>query len=437
VFALAGAVAGCGSDDADGTQVVTFLRHDNPNYKDADTRFFLEYMAAHPDVKIEDTTVDFRTLSTELNGNLKNDQFKWDFVLVPPERLCSFAENLLEVPADVITVDDAKTRFFAAPLEGSLCNGKLKGVPVEYNLEYGGVVVNLDKYADKFGAKRPGWATWEEFLAEAAALTEYDPAGNPMANGLDIDPGWSPPTRHIFFAQILQRGGTYWSAAGNTWALQSQEAVDSLTAMVEWVNGKKLMFTSLIPDKNTGVITRLASGASGFGWNHHGKPLSVMGYVGTWGVPSAFKQLPQDARWRFEYFPLPPMIGGTHKFVTDSGWAFAVPKTSKHPKLAWDIIRSLALSPEQMKKWSATTGALPALKANATPEAVAGNPALERVLPLLELGRYRGFIPAQAIDMANGAIVRNFFAVVKGTKTVPVALKDMEDEANAAITQPR
>jgi hypothetical protein len=39
--------------------------------------------------------------------------------------------------------------------------------------------------------------------------------------------------------------------------------------------------------------------------------------------------------------------------------------------------------------------------------------------------------------VANGAVVNNFFAVVRGQKTVPVALKDMEETANAAILRAR
>ena len=87
---------------------------------------------------------------------------------------------------------------------------------MEYNLEYGGVVVNLDKYQAKFPGKTPGWTDWDSFIAEAAALTEYDGAASPMANGLDIDPDWPPATREIFLSQILQRGGKYWSAGNAT-----------------------------------------------------------------------------------------------------------------------------------------------------------------------------------------------------------------------------
>jgi multiple sugar transport system substrate-binding protein len=414
---------------------ITFIRHDNPNYRKADTAFFAEYMAAHSNVTIVDTTVDFGSLASKLNGDLKNDRFPYDLVLIPPSRLCSFADNLTDVPADVVTLSEAQNTFFAAPLEGSTCGGQLKGIPVEYNLEYGGVVVNMDKYQARFPGKTPGWTDWASFIADAAMLTEFDPSGMPMANGLDIDPGWSPPMRHIFFAQILQRGGHYWAADGKTFDLQTPEARAALTAMVEWVTKDRIMFRSLVPDKNTGVTNRLAAGATGYGWSDPVKPLSVMGYVGTWGVPSIVGQLPPGVTWRYEFFPVPPMVGTEHKFVTDSGWAFAVPRTSPNARAAWDLVKALALSPEAMRKWSAVTGALPALRANGTAAAAAGDPLLARVQPLLERGHWRGYVPAQATDAANGGMVSNFFAAVSGAKTIDQALKDMQDTANAAINQ--
>src|SRR4051794_20617085 len=103
------AAGGCGSSDAgnpapdpSGAPVtITFLRHDNSTYRTADNAFFAEYMAAHPNVTIVDTTVDFRTLASTLLGELRRDQFTYDLVLMPPSRICGFASNLTDVPDEV------------------------------------------------------------------------------------------------------------------------------------------------------------------------------------------------------------------------------------------------------------------------------------------------------------------------------------------------
>jgi multiple sugar transport system substrate-binding protein len=425
--------AGQGNAGAGGV-TITFLRHDNSAYVRADRAFFTDYMASHPGVTITDTTVDFRTLASTLNGDLTRDQFMYDLVLIPPSRLCGYADNVTDVPDDVITLPDAQQAFFAAPLAGSTCDGHLKGLPVEYNLEYGGVVVNLDKYEQQFMGKRPGWATWDDFIAEAAALTEYDPEGNPRANGLDIDPAWPPATWEIMLAQILERGGDYWaSPAHDAFNFHTQVARDALTEMVSWITVHHVMFPDLVPTSNTYVTTRLAAGATGHGWGDPARPLAVMGYVGTWAVASTVDQLPAGVTWHYEYFPLPPMVGTEHRFVQDSGWAFAVPRTSKHAAVAWDIARSLALSAEQMRKWSSVTLSLPALRVNGSPEAAASDPTLAKVQPLLEKGQWLGFIPTEAFETVQSAFVNNYFAAVAGRKTIDQALHDLESTANNAI----
>jgi len=432
VSVLTAAVAGaCSSDDEklpqSPTVTVTFLRHDNPNFRKADDAFFADYVAAHPNVMIKDTTVDFASLQADLIANLRHDQFAYDLVLVPPSRVCGFAENLADVPADVLTLADAQTTYYAAQLAGSTCGGVLKALPVEYNLEYGGAVVNIDKYHAKFPGKEPAWASWDEFIADASALSEYDANGKPMANGLDLS-----AKRELFFSGILQRGGQYWAAGGNAYDLSTQAARDSLTAMVDWMVNKKVMFLSLIPDKNTGTTTRLAAGATGYGWSDISKPLSVMGYLGSYGVPSTVAELPPGVTWHYDYYPVPPLTGTQHTFVQDSGWAFAVPRTSKNQKLAWDIARSLALSPDAIAKWSAVTNTVPALRATA---AAGNNPVLAKLQPLLDHGQWMGFVPVAAIDAVYGAIKINYYAVVAGTKTIDQALADMQTTANEAMAQ--
>jgi multiple sugar transport system substrate-binding protein len=426
---------GCGSDSGDGGTVkLTYLRHDNPPYVTADDAYFADYSLVHPDVKIESTTVKYQTLGETLLADLKSDKLTADVVRIIPSWVCSFADNLLDVPADVLTLAEAQNTFFAAPLAGATCGGKLKGLPIEYNLEYGGVVLNVDKYQAKFGAsKTPAWASWVDFISDASALTEYD-GTTPKANGLDIAPDWPQPVKHIFFSQILQRGGTYWRS-DNTFDFGTTAARDSLTEMVKWMNVDKVMFPALIPDKNTFVTTRLASGATGYGWSDLARPLSIMGYAGTWALPNTTGQIPAGKNVHYDFFALPPMVGSEQKFVQNSGFALVVSKTSKNPKAAWDLVKSLALSPTAMRKWAATAGTLPALKVNGTVAAAAGDPLLAKVQPLLERGQWVGYIPAGAIETIEGALSSNFFDAVAGKKTIDMALADMERTANLALSQ--
>jgi ABC-type glycerol-3-phosphate transport system substrate-binding protein len=419
---------------------IKFWRHDNTSYRQADDDAFADYTKAHPNVNIVPTTLTWFTYTGGLTSDLKMDHFDQDLVLMPPSVVCTYADNLLDVPADVASLSEAQNTFFAPPLQGSTCknNTVLKGLPVEYNLEYGGVIVNMDKYQAKFPGKTPGWATWDEFMADAKALAEFDATGKPCVNGLDIDTDWPEPARHILLSMILQRGGKYWNDTGDLFNLMTPEAHDSLQEMVNWITVDKIMSVDLAPAKNTFVTGRVVKGYTGLGCGGDAtQPLSAMGYAGTWAVKDALVQVPAGTTRRIEYYPLPPMIGTEHKFVQNAGFAFAVPKTTKYPQVAWDIAKSIALSADAMRKWTATAGTLPALRANGTPEAVASDPLLTRVQPLLDHGQWMGYIPAASTQDVLGAMVTNYFAAVKGEKTIDQALKDMQDTANAAIMADR
>jgi multiple sugar transport system substrate-binding protein len=440
-------VAGCGDSDslginADQAPVTIRLQgHDNASFRRANEGAFADYHAAHPNVTIEATAVDWFTWTTALNADLPRDQYPFDLILMPPSVVCGFGDHLTEVPSDVVSLSEAQNTFFGAPLQGATCTGVLRGLPVEYNLEYGGVIVNVDRYQAKFPGKTPGWATWADFIREASELAEFDGTGKPCVNGLDIDTDWPEPVRHIFLSQILQRGGQYWSPRNDgTFTFDTPEAHGSLAAMVSWIVDDHIMSPKLIPkpDENTFVTGRLAKGAAGYGCTTDLKqPLSIMGYVGTWGIPDTLNQVPANSTTRYEYFALPPMIGDQHKFVQNSGFAFVVPKSSRNPRVAWDIAKSIALSPDAMRKWTASAGTLPALRANGTASAVASDPVLARIQPLLEHGQWMGYIPSASTAPVLGAMVSNFFAVVRGEKSLDQALLDMETKANQSIAQNR
>jgi multiple sugar transport system substrate-binding protein len=441
----AGGAAGAGGAGG-GTAPVTIvaMRNDNPPYVKASDDAFAAYKAAHPNVTILDSTLRYPSLTSTLLAQLKTDsltvavdgkQQPVDLVFVPPSWVCTFADNLADVPAEVVSLSEAQNTFFAAPLAGSTCKGKLKGLPQEYNLEYGGVVVNLDKYQAKHPGAQPAWTDWRSFIADASDLTEFD-GGKPMANGLDIAPDWPQPVKHIFFSLILQKGGDYWSAKGDhTFDFSTPAAKQALTEMVKWIATDHVMYTSLIPDKNTFVTTRLAGGATGYGWGDPAKPLSVMGYAGSWALPNTTGQLPMGSNVKYGYYALPPMAGTEHNFVQNSGFAWVVPKTSKNQKVAWDVAKLLTLSPDASRKWTTTGGALPALKVNGTPTAAASDPLLAKVQPLLEKGKWVGYIPAGAIENVEGAIVSNYFDAVKGQKSIDQALADMQATANDALAK--
>ena len=278
----------------------------------------------------------------------------------------------------------------------------------KYEAKYQGSQAQLDELD---GLHRPG-----------RELTEYD-GTRPAANGLDIDNGWPQPVKHIFLSLILQNGGKYWDGADvafdgtkHNFNFTNAAATRSLTEMVRWVAKKKVMFPDdLVPATNTFVTVRLASGASGYGWNDPAKPLSVMGYAGTWALANTVGQLSAGNSTRVR-LRRPAAHGGQRAQVrAELGLRLRRAEDQQEPQGR--------LGPRQghgpLARGHAQVGRhrrarCPALKVNGTPAAAAADPQLAKVQPLFEKGQWVGYIPAGGLETIEGILVSNFFDAVKG-----------------------
>ena len=164
-----------------------------------------------------------------------------------------------------------------------------------------------------------------------------------------------------------------------------------------------------------------------------------MGYVGTWGVPSIKGAAAHGpAAPSTSIYALPPMVGTEHKFVQNSGWAFAVPRTSKNQKVAWDIAQGAgAVAGGDAEVVGRHRRAAGAASATAPRRPLPAIPLLAKVQPLLEHGPVGGLHPGRGDrDRSRAPSVSNYFAVVNGQKTIDQALADMQKTANDAIWLP-
>ena len=99
--------------------------HQNNSFNASDQAMIDQFMKDNPNVTIKFETfpwdVFIQTIQTSVPaGNTA------DVILIPGGYTCRCASGgqLLEVPADVMTLDQAKEVFFAAPLGGQTCDGK-------------------------------------------------------------------------------------------------------------------------------------------------------------------------------------------------------------------------------------------------------------------------------------------------------------------------
>ncbi|HXU82192.1 MAG TPA: extracellular solute-binding protein, partial [Polyangia bacterium] len=364
------AAAGCDSDEPVASNqpvTLTYYRHDDVAVAAADKVAFEAYTKAHPNVTFDVKVVNYNALLALLESDFATGALKADLISIPPSYACGYAAQLTAMPE--ATVAQAREAFLPAPLEGSTCDGVVMGLPREYNLEYGGILVNMKRYRDKLPGKSPkDWKTWDDVLADAKALTEYDAAGNVTVAGLEFR--HRDPIKHIFLALILQQGGQFWNADHTGFAFNTPEARMAL----KWLADAALVHKYLNLDAPPPRWWALALV----------EDKAAMVYTGTWGNAVATQTATMQGKpVELAYFMHPPFFGTEHKFVQNSGWSLVVPKNSANVAVAQDVARFMTLDAPTVAQWSTLSGQISPLRAQTTPEALASDPIKSPIQPLL------------------------------------------------------
>ena len=187
--------------------------HQNDAFNEGLENLAKAYMTENPNVTINFETFDYdtyiQTLQTALPAGTEAD-----ILQMFGSWVCSYAEggNLAEVPSGVLTIDEAEAQIFAAQLAGYICDDKLYGLPQEFNIEYGAALVNTQIAADAGLANiTDGWASWDDFIADAKQLAEVQD-GVMLRAGYNFTASDAIPA--TFYSLILQNGGQYLTDGG-------------------------------------------------------------------------------------------------------------------------------------------------------------------------------------------------------------------------------
>jgi hypothetical protein len=92
-----------------------------------------------------------------------------------------------------------------------------------------------------------------------------------------------------------------------------------------------------------------------------------------------------------------------------------VPKSSEHAAVAMDVVRFMTLDPPTVAEWSRLAGSISPLRAQTTAQALASDPIKSSIQPLLELGRWVGYMPPVPLTETRQSWYNNVLSVMRGT----------------------
>lgn len=396
---------------------IRFWGHQAPAFNEANQAKFAEFMQQNPNVTIKYETfpwdVFIQTIQTSLPaGNTA------DVILIPGGYTCRYASGgqLLEVPADVMTLENAQETFFAAPLGGQTCDGKLYGFPAEYNLEYGGAYVNPALFEAAGVAYPPQWENWDAVVEDAKKLTTVGPDGVMTVAGMHYTN--SDQLFTYFLAGILEQGADYFAEDGKHFNFNSPEAVATIQKLMDMAQVDGIVDPVIFNQDSEWVGDSFAQGHN------------AIGVLGSWYVGDAKLAYPDLV---FDYVALPPLMGDNYKFVSVGGWGYVVGKSTAHPEIAWKLAEFLGANQENVLFFNSTSATIPAMQAVANdPKLLESAAFLAPVLPILELGQYQGNL-TDSDQLSYEIIYPTILDAIQGNLTAEEAANSIHEAANAMV----
>ena len=401
---------------ADGKITLKVWAHQAPAFNEADKRMIEAFKKENPDVEIKYETfpwdVYIQTLQTSMPAGTTAD-----VIHLPGGYTCNYGlgGQLLEVPGDMLSMAQAKETYFAAPLGGQTCNGKIFGLPSEYNLEYGGAYVNESAFKKAGLTYPPDWKSWDDLIATSKKLVVMEGATMTKA-GLHYSN--SDQLYTYFLSGILQQGASYFAEDGKHFKFDSPESIKTIALLAKMAKEDKLVDPTTFNADNNWVGESFAQGNVG------------IGVLGSWYAGDAKGAHPD---LKFDYVSLPPMFGSEHKFVSVGGWARVVGKGSKHADLAWKLAMFMANNKDNALLFNTTTATVPAMKVVAADAKLLEKaPFLKATLALLPNGAYQGEL-TDAGQLEFDIIYPALLKALKGEFTPEEAAKTIHEEANAMV----
>ena len=402
---------------AQGKVTIRMWSYLNPAWNKANETLIKQFMAENPDIEVKYETFDYDTFIQNLQTSMAAGT-EADVIELFGTWTCSYARGgrLLEVPAEIMTYEQAQNLYFAAPLSGYYCDNKLYGLPNEFNLENGGALINLDLFARAGIPTPPQWKTFDDLRADAKKLTQVD-QGTMKVAGFHYTNG--DGMAFTFLAGILQQGGKYFAEDGKHFNFDTPEARNIAQLMVDMAQKDKIIDPIIFNNSADTIQTGFFGGRV------------AIGFIGSYAAAEGLTNYPDI---KLDYVAIPPYFGDKQVYAADSGWGKVVSKNTKNPEAAWKLAKYLTTDPTRALEFAKTSTTIPAIKSlvDQPDQLLQGEPFLKNILPILANGQYIGDVTDRD-QLFYEIIYPTLLQAIQGSITVDEAVTQINKDANAMV----
>ena len=362
--------AGGGSDK--GT-TVQFWGHVNNAWNESHKAIINRFNAAQSEIKVVPTFFPYDDFEAKIQTSLIARSGAADIYEIWGGWGLDFVAGgrLNPVPLDIVSdlMEDSYEPVLGA-FRGK--DNRYYGVPVEFNNEYGAMLVNKKEF-QRLGIPYP--TTWDE-IVDVARRTTVKRGDVFEMRGLDFTT--DDTLTHTFLSMILSRGGQYW--VNGRFKLTTPEAEEALQTLVNWVVVDQLTNT----DSATGAQGDEIDGAHFLGQNN-----AMIVPRGPWVISLLDEEYGKTYGVDFDYIKF-PFYSRIQAFTAETGWSMCVPSNTKVAEEAWSYVRYF-LRPENLMQHNINCAQIPPRRSVvANPNFVRQLPYMAPLLDILQYGKYIG-----------------------------------------------
>lgn len=365
-----GEVKDAGTQEGGGEKtVIKFWAHQNEAWQIAYEEMIKKFEEAYPEYDVQSEYYPYNDFQTKIQTALMAQGDGADVYAMWGGWALDFGSTgaLAEVPEELTA--DLGEDFYEPSVAAYEYEGKYYGVPLEFNLEYGGMLVNKRLF-EEAGLEYP--KTWQELEQVSDQVSKAD--GNVMEmRGFDFASNDS--LTYLWLGMILSNGGQYLLEDGSVdfttdIAVSTMEQLKSYVTERHWTN-----------------MDTITSGASAYRLVYEGK--SFMNPVGCWSVSNGEAAYGLKYGEDYDYVAL-PSPGNKTAFAAETGWGLAVPQASKQQEGAWKFVEFFT-NPENLIDFNIACAQIPPRKSMIdSQEYLEAMPYAQCMLEILDGGQWIG-----------------------------------------------
>lgn len=400
------------SADKSGTGVttITLWSHIDVNWNPAQDKMIADFEAANPDIKVVRESFPYDEFESKTQTSLLSKEGGADVYQLWGGWAIDYSKTGAFAPVPDAYMAKVKEDSYEPVLGSFGYNGKYYGVPLEYNIEYGGLLVNTPKFKE-LGIQYP--TTWDEMINIAKKNSSSSGAVYNL-RGLDFV-GWDT-LPYTWLSMILSSGGSYME--GDKFNFNNPTGVATMQKLVDYVTVDKMTnLDGLTNASETEPYQKLFTSAE-----------ELMVPRGPWVVPEGINVDGLKYGQDFEYVSM-PFYGPKKLFAAETGWGLAVNASSKKQEAAWKFVEFWT-DPSRVLQYDIACGMVPASKTAANnPELVKAMPYMAPLVKVLDGGRFIGYFNT---DKLKENVKATFIDIVNNKTPVAEALGKLDSTMNAA-----